>query len=227
MKSKTAYCAAVCIVLFSFGLVHAQQKAENFSILHSLSFESALIYKQSIPNHSCSDTKITVRADNVVLALSKDSSCFEGEGVLSHTVFEKGFCDKDIAKAAKWYDGIAYFKVTFSNDSTITVYFEPRTIPQEEWAEQIGGKSQQSVRAPLWKSFYDFAESSFRSDDGFEFGGFKCTRIPGQLVFTGSIKRVSEETLSKTTDLTKIVVTFSSGAIALHTSANAPLPSGH
>jgi hypothetical protein len=227
MKSKTAYCVAVCAILFSFGYVHAQSRAENFSVSHSLSFESVLVYKQSIPNHTCTDTKVTVRADNVVLALSKDSSCYEGEGVLAHTVFEKGFCDKEIAKAAKWYDGIAYFKVTFTNDSTISVYFEPRTIPQEEWTEQIGGKSQQNVRAPLWKSFYDFTESSFRSEDGFEFRGFKLARIPGQLVFTGSIKRSAEETLSKTTDLTKIVVIFSSGEMALHTSVSVPLPSGH
>lgn len=185
---------------------HAQTDP-NATRAFLVKFESDVIYKQSMPGKTCSETKVTMMTDVVSLKYSQESNAYEGVAPIKCTNFVMGNCDADKKKATRTIDGEMTFRVTAETDSTLVVYYELSQYPEQEWSDNIDGKIDQLTKGPLWMSYYHTSQSDIRVGDGFEMVGFDMKKDKAVKTFTKVRKKSSSDGLSKTTDVTTLTLT--------------------
>lgn len=195
------------VALTLFSLEAYSQKDPNATRAFLVKFESDMLYKQSIPGKTCSDTKIKMTTDFIALKYSKATNAYEGVVPIKCTDFVIGNCNSEKKKATSTIDGEMIFRVTAETDSTLVVYYELSQYPEQEWTDNIDGKLDQVTKGPLWMSYYHTSQSDLRVGDGFEMVGFDVKKDKTVKTFSKIRKKASSDGLSKTSDVTTITLT--------------------
>jgi hypothetical protein len=196
------------VALTLFALEAHSQSDPNATRAFLIKFESDIMYKQSIPGKTCTDTKIKMQTDFVALKYSQESNAYEGVAAITCANFVMGNCASDKKKATRTIDGEMIFRVTPESDSTLHVYYELSQYPEQEWAEKSNdGKLDQVTKGPLWMSYYHTSQSDIRVGDGFEMVGFDVKKDKTVKTFSKVRKKASSDGLSKTSDVTTITLT--------------------
>lgn len=195
------------VALTLFALETHAQTDPNATRAFLVKFESDVLYKQSIPGKTCTETKVKMTTDFIALKYSQESKSYEGVTAVKCANFVMGNCDGEKKKATRTIDGEMIFRVTAETDTTLVVYYELSQYPEQEWSDNIDGKLDQVTKGPLWMSYYHTSQSDLRVGDGFEMVGFDVKKDKTVKTFSKIRKKSSSDGLSKTNDVTTLTLT--------------------